>query len=254
MTYKLLINDNYNKTLTRVRKVIKSTKGQIVSLVEDEKFATITVETKPIIATIQKGGRENVANKMPAMPIRMDAPDRKPESVPALQKLPAEKKENKKAASKLTMQQQAEKNLREKSRAMIEHVPEKQAKKPQVGRARVLKITLPAELHARIMSGKQRMLSTNKNTRKNRYFQAKTPSHCKISLKGENGQGKIYMINKVTETAEAWHIHIQEYVQQKDCKHPPANLYTWNAGKILCVACCVCGAVLAGGMGYQGPF
>jgi hypothetical protein len=32
------------------------------------------------------------------------------------------------------------------------------------------------------------------------------------------------------------------------CDHPPARLYSWTAGDgVLCIACCVCGAVLRGG-------
>jgi hypothetical protein len=31
------------------------------------------------------------------------------------------------------------------------------------------------------------------------------------------------------------------------CKHPAPRLYTWHIGRILCVCCCACGAVLKGG-------
>lgn len=30
------------------------------------------------------------------------------------------------------------------------------------------------------------------------------------------------------------------------CQHPPARLYAWGAGGVLCVGCCECGQVLAG--------
>ncbi len=33
----------------------------------------------------------------------------------------------------------------------------------------------------------------------------------------------------------------------KPCKHPPERLFSWFAGDVLCVGCCECGAVLAGG-------
>ena len=32
------------------------------------------------------------------------------------------------------------------------------------------------------------------------------------------------------------------------CRHPPARIYSWFVGDVLCAGCCVCGEVLAGGV------
>ncbi|RPI95512.1 MAG: hypothetical protein EHM40_02860 [Chloroflexi bacterium] len=33
-----------------------------------------------------------------------------------------------------------------------------------------------------------------------------------------------------------------------DCKHPATRIYSWLVGETLCAGCCVCGAVLSGGV------
>jgi hypothetical protein len=104
-----------------------------------------------------------------------------------------------------------------------------------------------------VMSGEKKIISTKKNTRKNTYFNARKPALARIALKG-GSSARVYKIIKISETPDAWHVHVEQFEEQKDCKHPPARLFSWNAGKLLCVGCCVCGSVLAGGMGYQGPF
>ncbi|MCI0547059.1 MAG: hypothetical protein L0027_07220, partial [Candidatus Rokubacteria bacterium] len=32
------------------------------------------------------------------------------------------------------------------------------------------------------------------------------------------------------------------------CEHPPKRLYAWTAAGVICVGCCECGAILAGGV------
>lgn len=104
-----------------------------------------------------------------------------------------------------------------------------------------LTITLPAEVFALVVAGEKKVISTKRNPRKDRYFAVKTPDMAKIN-------GRLWWIARIEGTATEWHVHLGvEIADPKTCKHPPARLYAWNAGKILCVCCCLCGAVLAGG-------
>lgn len=42
-------------------------------------------------------------------------------------------------------------------------------------------------------------------------------------------------------------VYNPRFKKQPACIHPPTRLYSWYVGDILCVCCCACGAVLAGG-------
>ena len=104
-----------------------------------------------------------------------------------------------------------------------------------------LNITLTPEVFAQVAAGKKKIISTKRNPRKDRYFTAKTPDVAKIN-------GRMWWIAKIGGTADEWRVHLgKEIADPKTCKHPPTRLYSWFAGKILCVCCCACGAVLAGG-------
>jgi hypothetical protein len=66
---------------------------------------------------------------------------------------------------------------------------------------RPLTITLTPDVFRAVLAGTKRTITTRRNPRKDRYFQAKTPDQAKVN-------GIPYQINRVEGTPEEWVIHI----------------------------------------------
>lgn len=64
-----------------------------------------------------------------------------------------------------------------------------------------LTITLPPEVFAQVQAGTKRIVSTKRNPRKDRYFQAKTPTGAMIN-------GHYFPILRVEGTEKEWIVHI----------------------------------------------
>lgn len=209
MTYKLFTNKKGYDG--RLKKLLKLERKAGSTIIEIEEGDKFT-----LITVENKGGEKYHAEiNVPEVQIPMAAEDRKPESVPTVQAIP-------------------EKRSAEKSK------PEK---------IKTLNLTIPPDLFRIILSGSRKILNTQKNPRKDRYFRDNVPGFAKIKNNGGMIKCKIC---QVEETPGEWRIHLGKIIETSGCpcKHPPDRLYAWTGrdakGPFTCVVCCRCGDVLKG--------
>ena len=62
-------------------------------------------------------------------------------------------------------------------------------------------ITLPPEVFAEVEAGRKKIIATRRNPRKDRYFEAKTPTGAMIN-------GHYFPIERVEGTPQEWKVHI----------------------------------------------
>jgi len=195
---------------TRLAKLLKLERKAGSKIIEIEEGDTFT-----LITVENKGGNAHAEIKVPEVPVRVDTQDRQPESVPQVQAIP-------------------EKRSAEKGK------PEK---------IKTLNVTVTPDLFKIILSGSRKIINTNHNPRKDRYFRANRIGFARIKNNGGMIKAKI---TQVEEAPDAWRVHLGKIIETSGCpcKHPPDRLYTWTGrdakGPFTCVVCCKCGDVLKG--------
>lgn len=209
MTYKLFTDKKGYDG--RLKKLLKLERKAGSSIISIDEGDTFT-----LITVENKGGEKyHAETNMPKVQIPVDTQDRQPESVPQVQAIP-------------------EKRSAEKGK------PEK---------IKTLNVTIPPDLFKIILSGSRKILNTEKNPRKDRYFRGQAPAFIKIKNNGGMIRAKVC---RIEETPDAWRVHLGKIIETSGCpcKHPPDRLYAWNGrdakGPFTCVVCCRCGDVLKG--------
>lgn len=71
---------------------------------------------------------------------------------------------------------------------------------------RPLSVTLPWDQYCAVREGSKRRISTRRNPRKDRYFQAKIPQQAEIKCVGR--ESFLKKIIRVEGTETEWHIHL----------------------------------------------